>query len=442
MPTAMPRPPTSVRVYSASSGGSTLYDSGIVATATTYHWATWAGVLGTEYWWTIDVKDAIGEWQGESTRTAFKMRWAQAIYEFAVPGGATSSGWSFASGTKVETASFLFATATGAAGAGRSAWKTTVGGLTPAAYLNVMVRLTTDTAGTAASLADMTFSYIAAALTPDRWSTQAATPTDWSFDESSRRYGSRSYRCLISTSSGSRYIYPYTRLVADDIAVSPNTEYVFSAYVKTNAPTAADVSLTLFEAGTTNVVLTGLYLDADVTKFCTRDTSLHPEGWQRLTLHFRTAEQTRIRPVIHYGGGNLGTPVITIGDQFWVDAAMLEESRIASSWRPGLTGEAATFDATGAQIDETTGGIFRLRDAGGRSTALQSVVSAAVFTGVRVYKSSAITLATMSEWTRISNFTDTEPSVGQRPVESGWVPRWHVAVGAGHVRRHSLLADS
>jgi hypothetical protein len=361
-----------VRIYSASSGGSTLYDSGQVASSTKAHDATWAGVLGTTYYWTLAVRDSLNEWSAESSRTAFVIRWGQAIYEYAVAGGAASSAWSFsAAAASGGSVAFLYASATGAAGAGRSAWKTSVATLTPSAYLNVLVRLRPATAGTNVTLPSMTFSYLAAAQQPDKWQFQSPNGLDWRVDPEVRRFGSRALRCTLSTASP-RYAFPYENGVDSDVSVSPNTEYTLSTYVNTGAaPVNSDISLHVYAAGDILTPLEGLYLDDSESR--TRDTwvldpqgrPVHSEGWQRLWLRFRTQEQDHIRPMIHYGDADLGPTVPTVGDQFWIDAAQLEESAMPTPWRPGMVGQPVVLDVGGIIVDKVAGGIFRLRGSDG-----------------------------------------------------------------------------
>jgi hypothetical protein len=163
-----------VRVYAAAAGGVPLYDTLEVLSSDTFHDAAWAGVRNQTYYWTIDVKDGRGEWQGESSRTSFLIKWAQAIYQHNT--GLGSASWGFVAGAVANgAAAFLFATATGVNGAGRSAWKTSVGALSigaTVAYVNVLVRLrpiSTAVAAVSPTLPSMTFTYLATGVNPDRW---------------------------------------------------------------------------------------------------------------------------------------------------------------------------------------------------------------------------------------------------------------------------------
>lgn len=353
-----------VRIYSASVGGTLLHDSGTLAgTATTYDAAY--GVkngdqASSEYWWTIEVTDARGESSGESSRTAFRVLWGQAIYEYAVTGGTNSSSWAFSSGSIAANTqkAFLYRNATGASGAGAGAWQTSIGSVAPAAYLNVLVRLATSAAGTNPAMPDMTFSYVGSAVFPDKWNTQAdsggATGADWTLDADRRRFGTRSLRCAVSTAIGNRWITPEAL-----VTVAPSTDYTLSCFVRTAAPLAsgATIRLRIYNDAIT-AEQAALY--TDTAEYETSDTAGYPEGWQRLVLRFTTASgQTTLRPLIHYLHNGS-----TSGDVFWVDAVKIEEGNVATAWAPGTIGS-SIIDSGGIAIDGSRGGIFRLRGSDG-----------------------------------------------------------------------------
>ena len=351
-----------VKIYSASSGGTLLYNSGYVYSSAKQHDATWAGVYGTEYWWTVQVRDAYNEWSAESSpRWAFRMKFGQAIYEHAVPGGASSSNWAFGYNfTGTGQLGFMFASASGANGSGRSAWKTSIGQVTPNNYLNVLVREGASVAGVTMALADMTFSYLASGIQPERW-TFGTVSTDWILDPEQRRYGSQSLRCTRSTTTGERVAYPFTKLPDDDFLVSANTEYTASVYVKTDVPLTDGVRLEVRAKGGMAPWLGSEIID-DGHNICT-DSSASPEGWQRIWVRFRTADVDGLRLAVVQDAPGV------IGDKFWVDAIQLEESPIPSPWRPGMVGNAVVLDVNGIMVDASAGGIFRLRGTDGSSVA-------------------------------------------------------------------------
>lgn len=351
-----------IRIYDAASGGNMVHDSGdvalVVASGTTItHDTNFAIVAGTERWWTVQVWDAMGEASAESSRTAFKMRFAQGIYEFNA--GAGSSGWQWANAAVANGYSgFFFRTATGASGAGAGAFVTSIGALTPAAYLNVMVRLAPTTPGANVTLPSMTFTYIGGATTPDRWAVVGGASIV--LDYSVRRYGSQALK--VTTAAANSHVYPFTFPAGaqQDVPVVANVTYTFSAYVKTNTALSTGVRLAVYQAGTTTL-LEDADTGAPVAGAPITDSSAFPDGWQRLTLTFTVpAGVSTIRPNIQYLGA-------TAGQVFWLDAVQLEEGTVASHWRPGLVGEALTLDLNGIQVDGFAGGIIRLRGTAGGS---------------------------------------------------------------------------
>jgi hypothetical protein len=359
----LPQASYQVRIYSASIGGSELYDSGVVESTATSHDADYAMVRDSALWFTVEVIDSAGVSSGESARTSFKVLWGQAIYEYAVTGGTSSSQWSFEAANPVANTqhAFLFRTATGTSGAGASAWSQDIGLLTPAAYLNVMVRLATYASGTQPALADMTFRYIGSGVAPDHWT--VAGTNDWQLVTDVRKYGTRSYRCAVSTTTGNRFIYPFRSTSGDDIPVTPGREYVFSAWVKTDAPLQyGQLMLAIGIAGSESswhVFAHSAAAQGDHAS--TTDTSDQPDGWQRLWLTYTPAAGVfLVRPEVFYWRSSANA-----GDAFEVDAVQFEQSDVASTWHPGLVGASAILDAGGIAIDATQGGSLRLRSGDG-----------------------------------------------------------------------------
>jgi hypothetical protein len=387
-----------VRIYSASSGGSLLHDSGVVANNHLHYDAPWAGVQGTQYWWTLDVRDAYNEWSGESSRTGFKMRWAQGQYQFQLPALGTSSwSWSAAALVNPGQVGYLFRAASGANGSGATAWKSSIGAVqritSGTEYLNVAVRLAATTPGSNPSLPDMTFRYVAGGIQPDQWS-YFGTANDWLLDSEMRRFGSQSLRFTASSTA--------FKAAYQDVSVSPNTEYTLSAYVNTGAtPTEGTVRLRLYDTAWPGAggERSDLYLDT--SRFQTQDTSGAREGWQRLALRFRTADQNRLRLGITFGVA----PVV--GDMFWVDSVQLEESTMPTPWQPGLAGDAAVVDVGGVVIDGVNGGIFRMRTSDGNVASLDQHTLSTPAIGNVVRKTSTQSITT-STWTKITAYTNTD----------------------------------
>jgi hypothetical protein len=341
-----------VRVYSASSGGSTLMDTGKVMSANNSHQGSLALVLGTEYWWTIEVWDSNDYSSGESSRTGFKVKWGQVIYEHNP--GAGSGSYQFTTGTlSGGTMAVLFRSATGSGGAGASAWQSSIGAVTPNAFLQIMVRLSTSVVGTNPTLADMTFTYLGSSSQPDRW--VFSPSNEWALDPAQRRYGSQSLKCTINpATSGDRHAYPYRKTVGDEVPVIPGTTRTFSAYIKTNGIlSGGSVYIEVMRQGG----ITQIGQTVAVT-----DTSAYPDGWQRLQMTYVVPEGvTFVRPQVTY------VRTSGVAESFWIDGAMDEEGTVASQWQPGFVGDPVILDSNGVVVDAASGGIFRLRGSDGGS---------------------------------------------------------------------------
>lgn len=327
-------------------------DTTVDATFTSAQWGACAIELAScERWWTVEVVDSSGESSGESSRSAFKVRWGQGLYEQDTL-SAASSAWAFSpSAVPAGTAqAALFRSATGAGGAGANAWKASLGQVTIQRWANILIRLSTYTVGTLPALPDMTFSYFSSATAPDNWVTNQ--PSEWLLDEDLRRFTIKSFReTIASGTTGDRYLYPYRKVVGDDIPVVQNTIYTYSAYIKTDVPlTGGSLKLQIARAGSLVDIL------AQSTTGIT-DTSASPEGWQRIAVTFTTeSAMTLIRPMVTY--------VRTTGvstDKFWVDATQLEPGGVATPYHPSLAGRGVRLDVGGVMIDALYGGTLRVR---------------------------------------------------------------------------------
>ncbi len=379
-----------IKIYDASTAGNLVQTHTL--TGATLATALAAGYYDSSYgmknkdqasnerWWTIKSTCSNGDTSGESSRTGFKVCWGQALYEYAVPGGALSAGWSFASATTPTNteAAFLFRNATGASGAGAGAWKESIGEVTPAAYVNVLVRLSTYVAGTQPTLSDMTFSYSASATQPDNW---AFSPSgDWFIDPSKYRYGTKSLKFVVDDASD-RYIYPFTLDDGDDIVVQPNTAYVFSAWVKTDGAldSGCELRLEIYAGGGLTTLLAQGTLAGDSLNDgpgATTDTSPYSEGWQRLHLRFNSGSTTEVRPVVRYdndGGGS--------GDAGWIDATQFEEGLVVSPWHASTLSNAGVLDSYGLILDALAGARVYARASDGETANLDDIVHAAAAGG-------------------------------------------------------------
>lgn len=341
-----------VRVYSASVGGALLHDSGKILSGNFSHQAAWAGVHGTEYWWTLEVWDTNDYSAGESSRTGFKMKWGQALYEHNP--GAGSSSYQFTIGNiSGGTAAFLYRSATGAGGAGASAWQTSIGAVTPNSWLQILVRLATSVVGTNPTLSDMTFTYLGSSSQPDRW--VFSPSNEWGLDPAQRRYGSQSLKCTLNPAvGGNRVVYPYRKVVGDDIPVVPGTIRTFSVFVKTNGilTNPIDTRVAIGGGSTTNLAASELIWD----------TTAYPDGWRRVQITYDVPEGvTTVRPQVVYNR------ISGVAESFWIDGCQDEEGTVASAWQPGFVGDPVVLDSNGVMIDGAAGGIWRMRAANGGS---------------------------------------------------------------------------
>ena len=406
-----------VRLYDASTAGNVIYDTDVitdlnVGTATTHTvvtagsaydylpngtaWQTvggtaWTGLVNaTQYWGTVAVRDSAGQNGAESARTAFKVRWGQATYQYTAASLISSGGWSFTSAQVAANtqAAYLFRTATLANGSGTtSAWTASIGALavptSGTAYLNVAVRLSTGTAATSPSLSSMTHSYASLALVPDKWTPVGAS---LALDRTTRRFGTRSAKATVSGTADA-FLAPYLMDAWDDVPVQASTAYSFSAYVKTNGALAGTNTVGLrayispgAAVTTAAGMLTSATLLASSTALSNTNTSAtsYPEGWARLSCQFTTDDTTTLlRPVIWYDWVSGAA-----GDVWWSDGAILEEGTVVRSWSPGFVSAASVVDGGGINIDKSAGGTLRLRgSAGGARDIVQVATHGLTFGG-------------------------------------------------------------
>lgn len=347
-----------IRVYDGSVGGNTVADTGTVTkvvtsgSQVTVDLAT-AMPRDTSRWWTVEVVDSAGGTSGESSRQQFRVQWGQVMYE--TNPGAGSASWQFAlgavAGGSVVT---LFRTATLAGGTGTTtAWTTDLGALTPAAYLNVLVRMAPTTAGVNVTLGSMTFTYQGASSTPDNW---VRTPSgEWSLSTAQRRFGAKSLRCaVVAGVAGDRHIYPYRLAQGDDIPVIPGVTYTWSVYVRTEAAlTGGSLSARVYQGGSLVTQVPAEYV-LKASQVVT-DAATEADGWSRLTFTYTAPPGwTSVRPMVHYARTS------GVAEAFYADAAKHEEGPVATPWQAGVIG-AVNLDSGGIQVDGAGGGTFRLR---------------------------------------------------------------------------------
>jgi len=340
-------------------GNNDVADSGAVA-STNGFWECSAGVpRDTIRYWRVNVKDSRGEWSGWSTSYTFKVQWAQSIYEQSVTGGTSSSQWQFDASITGDSA-VIFSSATGSNGSGRSSWSSTIGAVSPNAYLNVLVRLGAGAGGVNSSIYSMDFDYVASGLTPDNWAFSGQGTADWVLDSDTRRYGSRSLKYTnTQTATGWAIAEPYRLTSGDGVPVTPGTTYTYSAFVRTDG---------VLSHGTVGIELKTIGGSVVASHGLITDTTEYDGGWQRLSDTWLCPPGTyAIKTFVVYTHNDTST-----GDTIWVDALKLEEGTVASAWTPGFISKASIIDAMGLQIDGVEGGIMRLRTSGGETIEMDA----------------------------------------------------------------------
>lgn len=401
-----------VRIYSASTGGTKYYDSGLitdtahktdtyfevpgttnvpawVSSATGYAgWSTITGLVnGTEYWWTIEVVDSSGNTSSESARYAFKVRWGQVIHVWD-SGSTSSSQWDItypAPPAGTQAAMFYRSTTTTTATTGT--WYSSIGAVVSGRrYLQTMLRLSTN-AGAQPTVGDITFSYLAGTVSPDSWEVDANGTLI--LNNSTYRFGTKS-GLLTAASSAATIIQPKRDTTQYDIAVIAGQPYIFSAYVKPTPQTlltSRTIKLRTYAASGESATLgaeIGIGSD-NYTSFEQQD------GWYRIFYKF-TPAGSWVKPIIEFGTGTGAA----VGDAIYLDGAQVEEGNVVRSWTPGFVTQAITIEGSGITVDKSGGGSLRLRGStGGTRDVVELGANGLNFGGSSVaslYSGSASTL--------------------------------------------------
>ena len=367
-----------IRIYNDSIKTTLLWDSGKTSGTALLCDSAYAVVLGTEYWFTLEVWDAFDEVNSTNpATTAFKVRWGRAIYEFAPT---TWAGQTFASAAvpanTQKSLMFRGASAAEASSPSYGPWVSSVGSVdnTTYPYLQVCVRLATYSAGTQPVMSSMSLSYSGTTGQPDHVTTLGGS---WALDSSLYRYGSRSFRCTITSNVDAPSLGFYRFVPGDDVPVQPNTDYVLSAFVRymPDIHLGSDlVLLRVYAGGSDSTVLAEGAIGQAYGDGAVAETSGAPEGWKRLILRYRTGDAVDlVRPKVCFQNGGHAN-----GYQFWVDAIKFEPGTVASPWAPGWVGAAVVMDSFGLSIDGSGGATLRLRNTAGTvDVDLDDIVNAA-----------------------------------------------------------------
>jgi len=278
-----------------------------------------------------DALEGYGPW---SAFTTFAVKYAQAIYDLNMP---SASAITTALVLGAGKAQLLYRTATGAGGAGASAWSPNVPATVPA-RLNVMLRTASEGSAPAQpKVTTFTISYQQSLVLPYSWSFIG----QWSLDANVRRYGLKSLLLSPGASPAG----------ADHIAYQnvPNlaaaTDYVLSFWVLVEGYTAGGIKLLVLPTGSIDPAA------ALASLTIARNTA----GWERLTLPYRTSEGVDTVRIALLVDKNMVIPT-----QVHVDGAMLSEGTVAATWTPALTGAPIIIDAQGLLIDGQAGSIIRI----------------------------------------------------------------------------------
>jgi hypothetical protein len=284
-------------------------------------------------------RDAIEGYGPWSAFVVFAVKYAQVIYQFNIP---SANNLSAATVLGAGKAQVLYRTATGAAGAGASAWSANVPP-TVTAYLNVMVRTASEGSAPAQpKVTSFTLNYQQSLVLPYSWTFVGS----WSLDSNVRRYGIKSI-ALDATASPAGA----DRLIYQDVPnLTPETDYAISAWVLIENYVTGNVRAMLLPSGSTN----------PASALASVTISRNTVGWERIVVPYKTiAGQTSLRFAI-FAAKEVVTPT-----EVHIDAAMLSEGPVAPVWTPALTGTPVIVDAQGLLIDGTAGAIFRVTGSAG-----------------------------------------------------------------------------
>jgi len=360
---------------SVSGSPLTVTGSWASGAAITHKWAN--GLTnGTQYTVRFRVKDTFGEYSAWSTAVPFRVWYSQAIYEWNVTTAA--SAFSVTTTGLVGHTQLLYRSATGAGGAGAGSWKTSLP--TSCAYVNIMAR--TCSYGTAPSQPKVGTLKLS-------WNTTATLPSSWGYsvpggtqnvtqDPSNRRYGVHALQMdldAMGATAGNCYAF-------QDVVVSPDQDYVLSAWWKAEGVSNCSLSIRIYVGGATSVLLKTTTLSIAAV------AALNGAGWQRMVLPISSDDlkgNTSVRVLLH---AIRTTP--TTGAVWW-DGVMLNEGTVAPPWTPALIGLPVVLDEQGVVIDGTAGGLLNLfGSAGGARDLVQLGANGLLFGGdTQVYSSQA-----------------------------------------------------
>lgn len=321
---------------SAGAVGSALYTAtAVTGTATSFVVPTTL-TEGAYYHVRVRVTCSHGVVSTYSGYFRIRTRWGVGTYRKDL--GSTPTSWSITTLLTTTTASSAVVVEYGSDSAANaspsSGYKGTLGEAPLARYFYYRTWLLAwgSSPATSPNLYRMILSYSATVLVPDKWTRQDTTNSI--ADPGSYVYGTQS---LKMAGKGSQHnVYQL-------VQVTPNTDYVLSARLKTSGSQTTGIILS--DSGTGGTTFASYFVGG-------------------------TQDWTRINTQVWNSGSNSEVYVRcvqngAVGTTAWFDAVKMEASRVVTPWSPSFLAEAVVLDAGGLQIDGAAGGIFRLRGSNG-----------------------------------------------------------------------------
>jgi len=335
----------------ATAGGTytPFYDSTSVASSATRS-ITIPQDLTEGYYYKVYVNVSDGYETGTSATRTTRARWGKAVRTHdvrvggAVPTALVQTEAIYSNGPN-PIAMHEWNSSTTAGGAlNHATWKASIAEVTKDNYLYYRVWLiaygaTPVVSPTFNSIGVTASGYVAQ---PDVWLPEDIGTVGGAIEIGDRFVGSQ---CLRINGNGT------TRTVYQDIPIDTGVQHILQARIHSTGNSGAKVWLST----TGGTPLTALDGTTPVTVGAvTEDT-----GWTQYVSEVFTSGVSTVRVNCTVTGA-----AATAG---YFDAIKLERGPVASSWVPGLVGNAVTIDSGGIQVDANADGIFRLR--AGRGTA-------------------------------------------------------------------------
>ena len=325
----------SVKVYDAA-GTTLLHTHAHSGAALTAEIPGFAPTNGTKYQISVTPVCSHGPTGSESPKKRCQVRWARASYRGDL--GAAPLTLSATLSSTLNGGQVIVEYGSSAASTPEPTdWKATIAEVTKQRYVWHRATLLPAVAvsPTSPALNNVVFSYSGNVLIPDNWIMAGLG----SIDVGTFVYGTQS---LKHTTDGTvRYTY-------QDLACVANTNYVLSGRVKTVGAPGARLRV-LDDTNTIVLATVSIPSDSEWAVFS--------------TPVFNSGGNTQLR-LTAYTDGASGTA--------WFDAIKLEASTVVTPWTPGFLGQAVTLDAGGIMVDQSAGGIFRLRHTDGSVSGMQS----------------------------------------------------------------------